>query len=71
MDKLNNEFPEDLKYTFESTGNLTNRVYTEEFARAYNKQTNDIVEEKMKQSIYLTACLWYTAWVNAGQPELI
>jgi hypothetical protein len=24
----------------------------------------------MRQSIYAVASLWYTAWINAGQPDL-
>ena len=24
----------------------------------------------MRLAIYSTACFWYTAWVNAGQPDL-
>ena len=24
----------------------------------------------LRQSIYAVACFWYTAWVNAGQPDL-
>jgi hypothetical protein len=29
-----------------------------------------MVERRMRQSIYTIACFWYTAWVNAGQPDL-
>jgi hypothetical protein len=29
-----------------------------------------MVERRMRQSIFATASLWYTAWVNAGQPDL-
>jgi len=28
------------------------------------------VERQMKRSIKMIADFWYTAWVNAGQPEL-
>jgi hypothetical protein len=28
------------------------------------------VERRMRQSIYAIASFWYTAWVNAGQPDL-
>ena len=29
-----------------------------------------MVERRMRQSIFAVASFWYTAWVNAGQPEL-
>jgi hypothetical protein len=29
-----------------------------------------MVERRMRQSVYAVASCWYTAWVNAGQPDL-
>jgi hypothetical protein len=29
-----------------------------------------MVERRMRQSIFAVASCWYTAWVNAGQPQL-
>ena len=29
-----------------------------------------MVERRMRQSISSVASFWYTAWVNAGQPDL-
>ena len=29
-----------------------------------------MVERRMRQSIATIASFWYTAWVNAGQPDL-
>jgi hypothetical protein len=29
-----------------------------------------MVERRMRQSIYSVASFWFTAWVNAGQPDL-
>lgn len=29
-----------------------------------------MVERRMKQAIFTIASFWYTAWVNAGQPDL-
>ena len=30
-----------------------------------------MVEERMRASIVLLGSFWYTAWVNAGQPDLL
>ena len=29
-----------------------------------------MIERRMRQSVFDVACFWYTAWVNAGQPDL-
>ena len=29
-----------------------------------------MIQRRMRLSIYSIASFWYTAWVNAGQPEL-
>jgi len=29
-----------------------------------------MVERRMRQAIYAVASFWYTAWVNAGQPDI-
>jgi hypothetical protein len=29
-----------------------------------------MVERRMRQAIFAIASFWYTAWVNAGQPDL-
>ncbi len=31
---------------------------------------NNMIERRMRQSIAAVASFWYTAWVNAGQPDL-
>ena len=31
---------------------------------------NGMVERRMRQAIFAVASFWYTAWVNAGQPDL-
>ena len=46
------------------------RQYSREFANAYHRKLNHMVERRMKGAIQLTADVWYTCWVNAGQPDL-
>jgi hypothetical protein len=29
-----------------------------------------MIERRVRQAIFAIACFWYTAWVNAGQPDL-
>lgn len=44
--------------------------YSDEYARAYHQALKGMVERRMRASIYYTASLWYSAWIDAGQPKL-
>ena len=67
---LSKIFPPDKKFSFEERNGITIRQYSSEFCIAYDKKLNGMIERRMRQSIYAIACFWYTAWVNAGQPDL-
>lgn len=67
---LTQNFPPDQKYSYENRNGLTVRQYSTAFTLAYNDMMNGMVERRMRQSIHATASFWYTAWVNAGQPNL-
>lgn len=60
----------DQKYSFENRNGVTIRTYSTSFTTAYHKKLNGMVERRMRQSIFAVASFWYTAWVNAGQPDL-
>jgi len=64
------QFADDKKYAFEKRNGKTIRQYSAAFTIAYNKKLNGMVERRMRDSIYAIASFWYTAWVNAGQPDL-
>ncbi|MEO5647899.1 MAG: S1/P1 Nuclease, partial [Chitinophagaceae bacterium] len=68
--QLTAEFSPDKKFAFEKRNNITIRQYSTEFTVAFNKKLNGMVERRMRQSILAIASFWYTAWVNAGQPDL-
>lgn len=63
-------FPDDKKYSFENRNGKTIRQYSSAFTIAYNKKLDGMIERRMRQSIFAVSSLWYTAWVNAGQPDL-
>jgi hypothetical protein len=64
------EFSEDQKYAFEPRNDVVIRQYSSAFTIAYDRKMKGMVERRMRQSIFAIACFWYTAWVNAGQPDL-
>ncbi len=68
--ELTKQFPADAKFSYENRNGITTRVYSTAFTKAYNEKMNGMVERRMRQSIHTTASFWYTAWVNAGQPNL-
>lgn len=67
---LTKKFPPDQKFAFEKKNDRLVRQYSEAYTRAYNSMLGDMVERRMRQAIQSVASLWYTAWVNAGQPDL-
>jgi hypothetical protein len=68
--KLNIDFPADRKYAFENRNGLMVKQYSGEYSIAYNFMLDGMIERRLRQSIYAVASFWYTAWVNAGQPDL-
>jgi hypothetical protein len=68
--ELSKKFPGDKKYAFEKRNNIVIKQYSTAYCMAYNKKLNGMIERRMRQSIFAVASFWYTAWVNAGQPDL-
>jgi hypothetical protein len=68
--QLTVEMGADRKYTFEQRGNVTVRTYSKEFSAAYQQKLNNMQERRMREAIITIGSFWYTAWVNAGKPNL-
>jgi len=58
------------KYSFETKGKQTIKVYSVEFSTAYHEALSGMVEQRMRGAIKMIGDFWYTAWVDAGQPDL-
>lgn len=58
------------RYSFETKGRRTERVHSREYAAAYHNALAGMVERQMRAAIKATGDFWYTAWVDAGQPNL-
>lgn len=63
-------FAADAKYGYENRGNQTMRAYAPAFVEHYRDALNGMVERRLRQAIVRLGSLWFTAWVNAGQPDL-
>ncbi|MBM3176965.1 MAG: S1/P1 Nuclease [Bacteroidetes bacterium] len=58
------------KFSFESKGYGVQKMVSPEYAAAYHRRQDGMVEAQLKHSIKMVADLWYSAWVEAGQPDL-
>jgi hypothetical protein len=68
--ELTKQFPEDQKFAYEQRNGVVIRQYSSAFTIAFNNKLDGMIERRMRQSIFAIASFWYTAWVNAGQPDL-
>jgi hypothetical protein len=69
-DSLSKIIPGDKMYTYENKGTTTVKVVTKEFAQQFSVMINNMVERRMRLAVKTIGSFWYTAWVNAGQPDL-
>ncbi len=73
--KMRKDNPEDKQYAMDADGKRVKNKYGEpvhsyEYAHVYHELLNGMVEKQMKSAIADIADFWYTAWVNAGKPDL-
>lgn len=67
---LTQKYSDDKKYTIEERNGMTIRTYSRNFSKDYHEMLNNQVERRMKASVKMIADVWFTAWVDAGQPDL-
>ena len=67
---LSKNFPQDQKYGYENRNNILTKVYSEAYTNQYDLMIKGQVERRMRQSIIMVSSLWYSAWINAGKPNL-
>ena len=68
--ELNSRFPTDQKYTYENRGASIMKQYSTNYSMEYNRMLDGMVERRMRKAVIAVGSLWYTAWVNAGEPDL-
>jgi hypothetical protein len=69
--ELNKSFAQEKKYSFEDRNGTVLKVYSREYAEAYHKKLCGQVERQMYASVKLLSDIWYTCWIDAGQPDLM
>jgi hypothetical protein len=68
--ELRSTFSSDQQFCFDERLGRTVLTQCKEFAAAYESSLQGMIEERMIASISALGNVWYTAWVNAGQPDL-
>lgn len=68
--QLSESFAHDKKFSYEPRNNVLVRTYSEDFSRAYHELLKGQVQRQMRSSVEMVGNLWFTCWVNAGQPDL-
>jgi hypothetical protein len=73
--RLKETFPKEKIYRTDSGGNIIKNkfndpVHSYEYAKKYHEALNGMVERQIREAVRETADFWYTAWVNAGKPDL-
>lgn len=68
--RLSKHFASDLQFCYDERLGQTIRIQCPEYALAYSNALGNMVETQMRSSIYAVGSLIFTAWVNAGQPDL-
>ncbi len=67
---LRKNYTADRIFVYDEKGTVVKKQYSKEYCDEFNRRTNNQVERRMQRAVHAVASLWYTAWVNAGQPDL-
>ena len=68
---INQQFPPDKKYCIETVSGVAIQKPCFDYAQLYHDKLDGMVEEQMRKAIFALGSAWYTAWVDAGQPDLL
>ncbi|MEI9934843.1 MAG: zinc dependent phospholipase C family protein [Ferruginibacter sp.] len=73
--QLKNSFNKNQIYKQDSLGHSLKNwygdpIFSYAYAKAYNDALNGMVENQLRHAIQDIANYWYTAWFNAGKPDL-
>jgi hypothetical protein len=68
--QLDKTFPADKKYEIILRGKRKIKDYSAAYCRAYHIALKGMVNRRMRVAVTNVGSYWYSAWVDAGQPDL-
>ncbi|PJE47945.1 MAG: hypothetical protein CUR34_00245 [Sediminibacterium sp.] len=63
-------FTDSTKYRYQMRNGRQSRSYTTAFAKAYAEKLKPTINQQLLHSADMIANFWYTAWIDAGKPDL-
>jgi len=67
--RLSQTFPSDQQFCYEDRNNQNIRTQCVGYARAYHQTMDKMVEDRFRVAVKAVGDAWYTAWIDAGQPD--
>lgn len=64
-------YPLNQQFCFTERLGKTARLQCPDYTDYYQTSMDGMVEERMQESILQIASMWYTAWIDAGQPDMM
>ena len=68
--EITKQFTDATKYRIQKRNGKDVKYYTTAFAKAYADALGNTINDQLIYSANMVTDFWYTAWVNAGQPDL-
>jgi hypothetical protein len=68
--RLSRTFPSDQQFCYDERMSQNVRQPCRAYAQAYSDAMQGQVEARMRAAIQTVGDAWYTAWIDAGQPDL-
>lgn len=68
--EVTQSFTETEKYRVQMHNGKESKSYTSAFAKAYSARLGETINKQLVSSANLLADFWYTAWIDAGSPNL-
>lgn len=67
--ELSETFASDKQFCFEDRLNQNVRTQCRAYALAYHQAMDKMVEDRFRVAVKAVSDSWYTAWIDAGQPD--
>lgn len=68
--RLRRTFPLDRQMCPDMRSGVMSVMPCRDFAAAYQDAMNGMVERRLRAAIHAVSSAWYTAWIDAGEPDL-
>lgn len=68
--QLSREFTDSTKYRVQMRNGKESKRYSTAFAKSYGQALKNTINQQLLASADMIADFWYTAWVDAGKPDM-